>query len=93
MISISQTELDELRDAKAQLQALENAGVDNWEGYDIALDEYHAKKEKIDKVYDTLDEIMDVLAPSVYEPSERGAGFAFRDEAIEQARNIIRKLV
>ncbi len=31
-------ELSELRAAAAVLTALESAGVDNWEGYDMALD-------------------------------------------------------
>lgn len=36
MISIPKTEYDELIESQKWLQALENAGVNNWEGYDIA---------------------------------------------------------
>ena len=36
-ITISQKEYDVLKEAEKKLGALEAAGVDNWEGYDIAM--------------------------------------------------------
>lgn len=36
MILIPKHEYDELKKREKLLQALENAGVDNWEGYDMA---------------------------------------------------------
>lgn len=38
MISITQNEYDRLVQKEAKLNALEAAGVDNWDGYDYALD-------------------------------------------------------
>ena len=37
-VSISSGDLDKLYDRSAFLNALEAAGVDNWEGYDVAQD-------------------------------------------------------
>jgi hypothetical protein len=38
MVSISNDRLQELLKAEAKLIALEAAGVDNWEGYDEAME-------------------------------------------------------
>lgn len=93
MSNISQQELEKLLDAQKKLLALENAGVDNWEGYGIALEEYYATKEKEQAAYDVLDSIMEELSNGVYEPSEHGAGIAFHEESIERARALILELV
>ena len=37
-ITISLSEYDELHEASDKLNALEQAGVDNWEGYGVAMD-------------------------------------------------------
>lgn len=44
-VTISEEEYKELLDNQRFLLALQNAGVDNWEGYDYALDEYHQEEE------------------------------------------------
>lgn len=38
MITISEKEYKQLLEDSKKLLALEHTGVDNWEGYDIALD-------------------------------------------------------
>lgn len=38
-ISITMSEYNSLLRSRAMLIALENAGVDNWEGYSIAMEE------------------------------------------------------
>lgn len=40
MITLTKKEYDDLFEAFAKLTALENGGVDNWEGYDFAMEEY-----------------------------------------------------
>ena len=37
-ITVSQQYLDQLEQAKQELTALQMAGVDNWEGYDYAME-------------------------------------------------------
>lgn len=45
MVTITQKEYDELLDRQAKLNALENGGVDNWDGYDWAMENYRAETE------------------------------------------------
>lgn len=40
-ITISKREYLELLDDSKFLNCLRNAGVDNWDGYDFAIDEYN----------------------------------------------------
>ena len=48
MVTITKEEYDNLLDSDSKLSALEGAGVDNWEGYDYAMEEYEAEKEGVD---------------------------------------------
>jgi hypothetical protein len=41
MVTITKKEYEEFLDDARLLNCLRNAGVDNWEGWDIAMDEYH----------------------------------------------------
>ena len=43
-VTISKAEYEQLLDSDLMLRCLENAGVDNWDGYDFAMDEYHDLK-------------------------------------------------
>lgn len=43
-ITISRKEYNDLLDQLHWLQCLENAGVDNWSGWDYALEEYNSTK-------------------------------------------------
>lgn len=45
MITISKKYFDDLVDDQNLLNALQNAGVDNWEGYDYAMEEYQEGKD------------------------------------------------
>ena len=40
-ITITEREYAELQEDSAFLNCLRNAGVDNWEGYEFALEEFH----------------------------------------------------
>ncbi len=44
-VTISKTEYNNLLDAQDFLDFLHNAGVGNWEGYDIALELYEEQKK------------------------------------------------
>lgn len=39
-VSVEKKEYERLKDNAKFLQALQNAGVDNWEGYDFAIELY-----------------------------------------------------
>lgn len=44
LVAISLKQYMELLDNDLMLECLQNAGVDNWEGYDVAMEEYREKK-------------------------------------------------
>lgn len=46
-VTISKTEYDELKEKELILRALVNCGVDNWEGYDDAMDYLEVLKDSI----------------------------------------------
>jgi len=53
---------EEYENAELKLQALEITGVDNWEGFDLAMDEYEQmKQDDIDKLNKRIDKINDIL--------------------------------
>lgn len=45
MVTITQAELDEMSERLRWLEALENAGVDNWSGYDFARELFKGEEE------------------------------------------------
>lgn len=45
-ITVSKTEYDQLLDDSFFLNCLRNAGVDNWDGYEYAQEEYEAEGEE-----------------------------------------------
>jgi hypothetical protein len=84
-VQIEQKELKRLLRAEAMLNALEAGGVDNWEGYDFSLEEYRNTIQREEDIEELLQEVCNILADAAYEPSERGAGIAFRDESYNLA--------
>jgi hypothetical protein len=48
-ITITVAEYEELIDDALLLVCLRLAGVDNWQGYDYALEMYHERIDKIEK--------------------------------------------
>lgn len=44
MVTIKKSEYDSLNDDSLFLNCLRNAGVDNWDGYDFACEEYNEAK-------------------------------------------------
>jgi len=44
-ITISKKEYEQLLSDSKELQCLDNAGVDNWEGYEYAMAEFYNKEE------------------------------------------------
>lgn len=45
IVSLSKDEYDELLDAADRYYALRNGGVDNWEWYDNAMEDYFDAKD------------------------------------------------
>ena len=87
-IQIDSERLKKLERAEMKLQALEQGGVDNWEFYSEALNEYSNTIELEENIEEVLTEIEVALLPS-----ERGAGYCSTDEARDEAFNILKNFV
>jgi len=89
-VTISKQEYLELQNAKAIMQRLESAGVDNWEGYDIALDGYVSKEELYKEAEEFLNEIS--ADSQVDYPAGREAGhmIIFSDKAVEMVVELLK---
>lgn len=53
-VEIDKEEYLELLLAEAKLQALENGGVDSWEWYDEALQDFFDREDEIEKMVEEL---------------------------------------
>ncbi len=90
-MEITKERLKKLERIEAKMIALECAGVDNWEGYGIAMEEIE-KQERVDNtIEEAAEKALQVLEESLHEPSERGAGFSTTDEAQDEAFEILKK--
>lgn len=92
-IEIEDKRLEELKDIEIKMLALEAGGVDNWEGYGESLDGYFKQKEKAEKIYIVIGEIVDALCEGVEQPAGSGCGFGVRSECIENAEKILVKFM
>tara|TARA_R110000737_G_scaffold350568_2_gene389950 strand:- start:300 stop:593 length:294 start_codon:yes stop_codon:yes gene_type:complete len=88
-MEISKSRLKELQLIEEKMNALECAGVDNWEGYGIALEKIEEKQERYSKISKVVEEAMEVIQESAFEPSERGAGWASTEEAEQDATDLL----
>jgi hypothetical protein len=91
-MEITNQKFKELQRAKEKLDALEVGGVENWEWYGESLKDWHAENELEENREILLEELSGIFGECAYEPSERGAGIAFRDEAYDEAMRLLVKL-
>ena len=88
MVHLSQKEYIELLRAQEKLKCLEFGGVDNWEGYDEAMEDYVDPEERI-KIEAQAKEILDYIGTytSVEEdPAGPGTGYKVNfDSGAEEA--------
>jgi hypothetical protein len=89
MKKISYERLAELEKKERKLQALMFGGVDNWEHYDDALEQYHREEEEEELMDKIHQDMLETLGSSTYEPSEMGAGFTFSDDAVSESFTIL----
>lgn len=73
-VKITPERIRELEKAERKLQALENAGVDNWGGYDFALEEIRKEDEHKEFLEEVVDEIIDAISDCIEEPAGRCEG-------------------
>lgn len=89
-VAVTYRRLKQLERREAKIDALEAGGVDNWEGYDDALEGYRKEIEQEERLEQMMNDVLSELGSGAYEPTERGAGFAFSDDAIAHAMTVFR---
>lgn len=93
MAEINTKRLAELEDIEMKMLALEAGGVDNWEGYEISLEGYWKRKEKMEKISEVIDEVIEKLCAGVEEPAGSGCGFGIGPGHIQAANKILAKFI
>lgn len=76
MVQITQEEYLDLLKAKEKISCLESYGVDNWEGYGDAMENYVDPKDKI-QIEEAAKGIMDMIVSELeyeYDPGGPGTG-------------------
>lgn len=74
-MEISKSQYDKMQRQIAKLEALERGGVDNWEFYGDALNEWNKENEIDELVQSAIDEMNEILADAdVDYPAGREAG-------------------
>jgi len=86
---LSEQRIKELERAESKLNALECGGVDNWEFYENSLEDWNKENEIDEQREDLINELSIIFGECAYEPSERGAGIAFRDDVFKSAIKLL----
>ncbi len=93
MKELSESRIKILLEREEMLNALEGAGVDNWDGYDYALEAIRERKQREELrrelCSDLLDEIEEALCEGIDQPAGVGAGFGFLESASVAALDIL----
>ncbi len=87
---ISNKRVQELLDIEKKMRLLEAAGVDNWEGYDIAMEPYEKELETHNKINDLVDLITDELCMHIdTNVAGPNTGHGFYSEGLDEIKSII----
>lgn len=91
MIEITTKRLKSLERSESKLNALEAGGVDNWDWYDESLKGYYKDNEIEEEREMLFDDLEIAFGEAAYEPSEHGAGVAFRDDVHDEIFEIFNR--
>lgn len=90
-VNIDRNKLMELQDAEELLARLEVAGVNNWEGYSIALDGYTSKSELYERAEELLQELSENATVDFPAGREAGHQITYSDTAVDLLVELIKK--
>ena len=94
-MTTSSDEVKRLQERDHILSMLEAGGVDNWDGYDLSLEEWRKEKDDKDRLYAEYEKIEELLGEGVDEPAGSGCGYGFlptaSDDAFAKFLEIIKK--
>ena len=85
-VQIDSEALKNLERKADKLEALENGGVNNWDGYECALKEYHKQEKRDQLIVDACDDLAQAFGWAPRELPEEGERLIFNDysERVEQ---------
>lgn len=90
-MKIDRKRLKELELAEMKLNALEVGGVDNWEFYGDALDEFNKSLEKIERVEKIVNELCEIICENIEQPAGSGCGYGVTKEGIEIMSDLLER--
>lgn len=90
-MALTAERIKELEKAERTLNALEAGGVDNWEGYDFALEGIRSEEQYDDFLEEVAEEIMDAISEYIEEPAGRGCGYGVQTSGYAACEAILRK--
>jgi len=92
-MKITDEEYAKMQRQIAKLEALEYAGVDNWDGYNDALYEWHEENEIEEEIDEAVDVLNDILVNAdVQHPAGVGCGYAIHYNTAD-VRKMLRGLI
>ena len=89
MKQISEERYNVLLNKEKLIATLSRHGVDNWDYYEDAINDYNEELILIDKRDVCMEEIEEILLTSAYEPAGSGCGYATTQKAMEDARKVL----
>ena len=92
-VKIDTSELDRLREAAETLQALEDGGVDNWDGYDDSLSVLRKERDLKGRIEEATSNLLYVLSGHIYAPAGHEASYSIcGDEPYEIVLKFIKEV-
>lgn len=89
-VKVDKKRLRELEQTEAKMRALEGAGVDNWEGYDIAMEVIEKENEKFTLVENTVEGILEEASSHIETNlAGPGTGHGFYEEAYDTVHELL----
>lgn len=74
--------------------ALQGAGVDNWEGFEIAMERIQKLEEREDLIENTIEEILEVAAENCdINPAGPNTGVGFHNSVYEPMELILERFL
>ena len=90
-VKITAERLAALEKSERWLNALRNSGVDNWDGYEFAVEDIRAEEEVEDFIEELTDELIAAVGENVDEPAGTGCGYGVTERGSYEAEKVVRE--
>ncbi len=90
---MNKQEIRELQIKAAKFEALESAGVDNWDGFDDAIRGIRNQEELNDKIETCVDDILSAISEEIEQPAGSGCGYGVSNKGEDDVFDILRLFI